>query len=137
MESFQEMFDNLYDNLHINSTNVQFKLPIPILIKNGSNYLWKNPKEFLKLVKRPPDHFVGFLAHQLNCNINWITESKSDGLIITKKIDDNTIILMMKNYLKDYIFCKSCKSNNTYITKDKEIRKYHFICLNCSYNIYL
>lgn len=138
MESFEDMLNELYDNLDQNNKVVSVALPEPKLIKNGNNIIWKNVKEFLRLTNRPPDHFTTFLNKDCNCQVNWITESKSDGLIFTqKKIKAVHIIDYMKLYLKEYVVCKSCKSYNTTIIKDSSIRKYNLICLNCKNEYYI
>lgn len=137
MDTFEIMLDDLYDNLEQKNNLTKFIIPEPILIKNGNNNHWKNVKDFLKLAKRPPDHYVNYLSDQLSCKINWLTESKSHGLIIYKKIKPLVLTENMNNYLKDYVLCKSCKSSDTYIEKDKIIRKYNFICTNCDAKYYI
>jgi len=138
MESFDEMLINLYENLNNNKETLNIVLPNPNLIKNGTTFIWKNVKEYLKIVKRPPDHFLNFLRNELNIQINWITNSKSDGLILDhKKIKTDAVINAMKIYLKEYVICKSCISSNTFIQKDKNLRKYNFTCLNCNNEYYI
>jgi translation initiation factor 2 subunit 2 len=133
MESFDEMLVELYNNLDQSNEVFKISLPEPIIIKNGSNFIWKNVKDFLRITKRPPDHFVSFLKKESNCVINWISESKSDGLTFSqKKLKNDFLIDHMKIYLKEYVICKSCKSINTYIQRDKQLRKYNFICINCN-----
>ena len=126
----------IYNVLHLSiSNNVK---PLILFIKNVNNIIWKNVKEFLKISKRPPDHFLGFLRKESIYTINWQSESKSDGLILNqKKIKNDFLIDKMKIYLKDYVICKSCKSINTYIEKDKQLRKYNFICVNCNNEYYI
>ncbi len=137
MNSFLVMLDKIYNNMDQNKNVDKFILPDPELIKNGNNIHWKNVKDFLKLVKRQPDHFLNYLGSQLSCKVNWISESKSHGLIIYKKIKSPQIIDIMKNYLVNYVICKSCKSSNTYLEKDKTIRTYNFICTNCENKYYI
>jgi translation initiation factor 2 subunit 2 len=132
MESFEQMLVELYDNLDQNNEVFKISLPEPNIIKNGSNVIWKNVKDFLRITKRPPDHFLSFLRKEGTVVINWISDSKSDGLIFSqKKLRPDFLIDQMKTYLKEYVICKSCKSINTYIERDKQIRKYNFICKNC------
>lgn len=136
--SFDQMLNELYDNLNQSNNNLKIILPEPQLIKNGSNFIWKNVKEYLKLVKRPPEHFINFIKKETNWQINWITSSKSDGLILNqKRLNNGQIIDIMKSYLKEYVICKGCKSTYTYIEKDKNIRKYNFSCLNCHNEYYV
>jgi translation initiation factor 2 subunit 2 len=132
MESFEEMLIDLYNNLDQSNDVFKISLPEPIIIKNGNNIIWKNVKDFLRITKRPPDHFLIFLRKEGNVVINWISDSKSDGLTFSqKKLRSDFLVDQMKTYLKEYVICKSCKSINTYIERDKQIRKYNFICKNC------
>jgi len=132
MESFEQMLIDLYNNLDQSNDVFKISLPDPIIIKNGNNIIWKNVKDFLRITKRPPDHFLIFLRKEGNVVINWISDSKSDGLTFSqKKLRSDFLVDQMKTYLKEYVICKSCKSINTYIERDKQIRKYNFICKNC------
>jgi len=131
MESFDKMLDEVYDNLEQKDNISKFILPNPVLLKNGNNMHWKNIKDFLRLAKRPPDHFIKYLSDQISSKINWISESKSNGVIIYQKVRPQILLDVMKNYLKEFVICKSCKSYETYIEKDQVIRKYNFICRNC------
>jgi translation initiation factor 2 subunit 2 len=138
IDLFDNMLNELYDNLEQTNDTTKIILPEPIIIKNGSTNMWKNVKAFLKITKKPPDHFVIFIRNEANCHVNWISESKSDGLIFSiKKLKKEFLIDQMNKYLKEYVICKSCKSINTIIQKDKQIRKYNFICLNCNTEYYI
>ena len=133
MESFENMLDNVYSNMVQYNESLNITLQEPEIIKSGHNYIWKNVKEYLKITKRPPNHFLSFLTSETTSKVNWITESKSDGIIFNqKKITSVILINLMKKYLKEAVICKSCKSMNTYIEKDKNVRKYNFVCLNCN-----
>jgi translation initiation factor 2 subunit 2 len=138
MTEFEIMLDEAYNLLENNKTNnLDIKIPEPILIKNGNKILWKNVKEYLKIVKKPPDHFLLFLNNELSNCVSWISDSKSDGLIFQTKIISSSIIKLMKKYLIEYVICKSCHSNDTELIKDKNIRKYKFKCNFCFQEIYL
>ena len=137
-ETFENMLIDIYTNMNQINEKYNITIPDPIIIKNGNNIIWKNVKEFLKISKRPPDHFLTFLRKESIYTINWQSESKSDGLILNqKKIKNDFLIEKMKTYLKDYVICKSCKSINTYIEKDKQLRKYNFVCVNCNNEYYI
>jgi translation initiation factor 2 subunit 2 len=132
--TFEEMLDVLLNKIEKKQQNVNIVLPNPILIKSGNNMIWKNIKDYLKIVKRHPDHFINFLNYELSCLINWISESKSDGCIIHLKVKNNTIVDLMKKYIREYVICKSCQSSNTKIDKDKVLRKHIFTCNDCNNN---
>jgi translation initiation factor 2 subunit 2 len=106
-------------------------LPDIILIKNGTKIIWKNIKEYIKIMKRTPEHFYNFLLFETSNKINWISESKSDGLNFQYKIKLDNIKLLVNKYLIQCVICKECKSYNTKLIKDNKIRKYNFLCQDC------
>jgi hypothetical protein len=137
MESFDVMLENLYTNLELKKNNYKIILPDPILIKSGHKTIWKNVKEFLKLFNRHPDNFINYINNETTIMAYWVSDSKSDGCIFQTKTKKDYIYELMKKYIKDKLLCKSCQSIDTYIIKDKELRKYNFICNNCKNNYIL
>jgi translation initiation factor 2 beta subunit (eIF-2beta)/eIF-5 len=131
MESFDEMLNNLYMNLECKKNNFTMVLPEPILIKSGYKTIWKNIKEFLRMFNRHPDDFSNFVNTKTISKVLWISDSKSDGCIFQDKTKKEYVYELMKRYIKEQIVCKSCDSVNTTITKNKDLRKYNFICGDC------
>lgn len=141
MDSFDMMLDDVYEKLEscTNSVKMQSKIiiPSPELTKHGHHFIWKNIKTFLKIVNKPPEHVVKFFSDELKCQITWITESKSDGINIDyDRLSSSTITELMKKYVLEYVYCKKCKSTNSIISKDSNVRKYLFVCQNCGDQYY-
>ena len=135
MSEFNSMLDEVYTIINESKENISgIRLPEIIFINNGTKVIWKNVKDFLRLVKRNPTHLLNFLNVELLNKVNWISESKSDGLNFRFKIKKEVLSSLLIKYVKEYVICKSCKSLNTNIEKDKEIRKYIFKCNNCKNN---
>ena len=100
-------------------------------------FIWKNIKEFLRVVNKPPEHVVKFFSDELKCQITWITDSKSDGINIDyDRLKSTTINELMKKYVLEYVYCKKCTSTNSIISKDSQLRKYLFVCQNCGDQYY-
>jgi translation initiation factor 2 subunit 2 len=131
METFEEMLDNLYANIECKKNNLKIVLPEPILIKNGKKTIWKNVTNYLKLFNREPNHFINFINTETSTNINWLTDKIIDGCIFTNKTSKDLVYEIMKKYIKEQILCKSCQSIDTYLEKNKELRKYNLICNSC------
>jgi len=136
-EQFESMLDKLYSNLQLKKNNTKIVLPEPILVKSGHKTIWKNTKEYLKLFNRHPDDFITYINNNTTAKICWITESKSDGCIFDTKAKKDYIFELMKQYIMERIMCKSCKSIDTTVTKDTNIRKLSFKCNNCKNELYL
>jgi translation initiation factor 2 beta subunit (eIF-2beta)/eIF-5 len=137
-ESFEIMLDNIYNNLNINNNNTRIELPKPILIKSGQKTIWKNPHEFINMFNRQSDDFTNYINNKSSTQIIWLTDTISDGCIFNIKIKNSDYITnIMRSYVNDRIICKSCKSINTIITKDNNLRKYKFTCYNCNTELYI
>lgn len=135
---FNTMLDDVYEKINNNRVKSNnLVLPELVLINNNTKIIWKNVKDFLRAVRRSPDHLLNFFNYEFPNKVNWISESKSDGLNFTFRIKKEVLNQLLIKYIKEYVICKSCKSVETYIEKDKQIRKYIFKCVNCnnSYSI--
>jgi translation initiation factor 2 beta subunit (eIF-2beta)/eIF-5 len=114
------------------SEETKLILPNPELEKSTTRILWK-VKSFLDRIQNPKEHFYDFVASETGKKINWVSECISDGIIIhAKKISQNDIITLMKKYVDLYVLCKICKSSQTEMYRDTEIKKYRIKCIHCN-----
>lgn len=128
---FNTLLDEVYEQLGTNKKETII-LPNIILEKDTTRVIWKNIKEFLKIRDISANHFYNFISYKIKDNINWVSDHKSDGLIIhNKKISDEDIKDVMKKYVKEYLICKICNKSDTTMEKDKSIRANKIKCNNC------
>ena len=127
---FNKMLDDIYSNLE-EQTRVKLVLPKLDINVTTTNTYWKNVKAMLKTLKRGPDHFVSLMNNEVG-DTNWLTGSKSDGLVILGKVKKEKIVTFLQNYIQKYVFCSVCKSHKTTIEKNNSLRKYQVICQNCN-----
>jgi len=135
MQNFESMLDDVYSQLG-EKQKTKLKIPLPVLNITTTNTYWKNVKEFLKIIKRHPDQFMEYLKVELG-DVNWMTSSKSDGIVIIGKFKKDKIMKLMQQYMNKYVVCNTCKSNSSKLKFDNTIRKYKFTCKDCfcEYNI--
>jgi translation initiation factor 2 beta subunit (eIF-2beta)/eIF-5 len=134
-DTFESMLDELYDKSIGIEKKKTLNIPPPELIVDTSRIFWTNPKIYLKLINRPPEHFLNFMIVESSIKMNWKTESKSDGIVIhSNKMKKNTLIELIKKYIEQNVSCKYCFSFNTIITKNSDIRKYEINCNDCNCN---
>ena len=133
MLSFNEMLSDVYSQFDTTvSEETKLILPNPELEKSTTRILWK-VKSFLDRIQNPKEHFYDFVASETGKKINWVSECISDGIIIhAKKISQNDIITLMKKYVDLYVLCKICKSSQTEMHRDTEIKKYRIKCIHCN-----
>jgi translation initiation factor 2 subunit 2 len=137
METFENMLDDLYNNLDLKKSNPRIVLPEPVLIKSGHKTIWKNPNEFLVIFNRNQNDLSNFINAETNATINWISESVLDGCIFSSKVKKDYIYELFKKYVNERVICKSCKSLDTILERNQELRKYNFKCNNCNNELIL
>ena len=135
--TFDIMLDSLYLNLNTKKSKFEILLPEPLLVKSGHKTIWKNTKDFLKLINRDPDNFILFINTNAMSGTYWLTDSVSNGCIFQNKTTKEHIYEIMKKYIMNQVLCKSCQSLDTIIEKNKDIRKYNFFCNNCKNEYYV
>jgi len=133
LPSFESQVDEAYKILNNNTKSCK-NLVLPELIINieTTRLHWKNVKEFLQFINRNPDHFMKWLKSELPSHtIDWVSNSKSDGLIIQGKRQKKAdIIDIVLKYVNIYVICASCKQVNTKMNKLNH-KQYEFECLKC------
>jgi translation initiation factor 2 subunit 2 len=130
-EQFYDMLTDVYSELEsLSSSNTKLIIPDPIIKQNTTNTCWENVKKILQAINRPPDHFIDFLNKQLNTG-EWITASKSDGILLIGKFKVNQIKNVISEYIKQYVICNICKSTDTILDKNKDLRSYFVSCNKC------
>lgn len=132
MKTFEEMLDNVYVQLNeIKHPTTKLIIPIPIIEQSTTNTYWKNIKKILITINRPGDHFVDYLNSELKTG-NWISSSKSDGLVLLGRFNNKVLTQVLHNYVKKYVICNICKSANTTLDKNKDLRTYVISCNQCN-----
>ena len=127
LNSFTFMLDDLYSNLNIQK-NDKLILPNLNIVTSTTNTFFKNAKDVLRTLKCNPEHYVKYMDTELG-SVNWVSNSKKDGIIIKGKVKKLKIQLLLQEYIKKYICCNICKSLNTKIIKDKKIN--YIYCNKC------
>ena len=135
--SFQERLEQVYEELQSENDVEKLVLPNPSIEVTTTNTYWKNVKDFLRKVNRPPKHFIEFLADQLGTEVSQRSSSLSQGIILIGKQKKQKILPLIEKYMKDYVVCKYCNCYKSKLKKDDTIRKYIFTCSNCksSYSV--
>ena len=129
--SFESRLEEVYNHLTQEDKVEKLILPKPTIEVTTTNTIWHNVKEFLKVVNRPPKHFIDFLSDELGTEVSQKSSSLSHGLILIGKQGPKKVLPMIEKYMKDFVVCKYCNSYKSKIKKDETIRKYVFYCKSC------
>jgi translation initiation factor 2 beta subunit (eIF-2beta)/eIF-5 len=123
--SIDELLDRAYSNItpHKGKINV----PTPIVTRqNMRTYLTNFDKIVLKLNANDQD-MLTFFASELEKNVSI---NEKNQLIICGSYDEKKISGVIKNYIKQRMMCKQCKSINTKVITASRIAKMH--CADCN-----
>jgi translation initiation factor 2 subunit 2 len=130
-DNFFKMLNDVYVELDTLTTNSsKLIIPDPIIEKSTTNTYWKNVKKILQSINRSPEHFIEFLNKELKTG-EWISNSKSDGIVMIGKFTKNQIMHVISEYIKKYVICNICNSIDTIMDKNKELRSYFVLCNKC------
>jgi translation initiation factor 2 subunit 2 len=130
-DNFNEMLDDVYGELDsLTSNTAKLIVPNPVIEKSTTNTYWKNVKKILQQINRPPEHFIDFLNKELKTG-EWISASKSDGIVMIGKFSSTQIMHVISNYIKKYVVCTICNSTDTILDKNKDLRSYFVSCNKC------
>jgi translation initiation factor 2 subunit 2 len=129
--NFDNLVDKAYNELGNKKPKQKLVIPENIVEIESTRLYWKNVEDFLLLTNRCAEHFMKWLKSELpSQEINWLSNSKSDGLIIHGKKQNKTIINnFVFKYINKFVICSSCKSYNTLLTKNQN--QYEFNCNDC------
>ena len=101
---FESMLDNIYENLE-QKQKKKLVLPKLEISTSTTNTYWKNVKKFLQTINRGPNHFIEYMNKEIG-QTNWVSSSKSDGIVIIGKVNKNKIVTLIQNYTKEYVILK-------------------------------
>jgi translation initiation factor 2 subunit 2 len=106
-------------------------VPVPQIELSTTNTYWKNVKKILMTINRPPEHFIDYIQREMHTG-EWISSSKSDGIVLIGKHKIDKITTILQSYIKKYVICNICNSSNTILDRNKELRTYMLNCNKCN-----
>lgn len=113
---------------HALSGTKSYKIPPPQCMREGNRKtVFANIAEICKRMKRTEEHVTAYLFTELGTN------GSVDGsrrLVIKGRFQQKQIEQVVRNYIIEYVTCKTCKSPDTELNKG-ENRLYFITCNNC------
>jgi translation initiation factor 2 beta subunit (eIF-2beta)/eIF-5 len=129
---FNTLVNDAYIILDQQARGQDLILPEIIAESSPTRLHWKNVKEYLKVIRRHPDHFIEWMSSELpGQEINWFSGSKSDGLIVHgKRQKKSDLADLALKYVNVFVVCPSCKCADTKMTKTTH-KTHEFECFSC------
>ena len=132
--SYDDLLKNIYDKMSQNNINLNVTkkliLKPPMVIRINSNKsIWINFNDFCQTVNREHRYVIIQVENKLNLKTSL---NKNNELILHNKIIFSTVENIIREFIKSHIQCHTCKSFDTYVSKNREIRLTFIVCNNCS-----
>jgi len=89
---------------------------------------WINFDDICTTMNRPPEHVSAYVLAETNTDGTFTGEGQ---FILKGRFYQRSVEHMLRNYVKEYVICKVCKSPKTDMEKDQSTRLHKIICRNC------
>lgn len=102
-------------------------IPAPLIYKDGSKKVrWVNFSEICNIMNRPKEHIITYIIAELGTSGNI---DGTDSLVLRNRFRQNQIETVLRNYIKQYVRCYSCKTVETSLIRDNSLM--FMICYKC------
>lgn len=127
--------DRLYEIIsQKKKLNNGIKIKHPITCIRGRKTIWANFQIINKSINRLDNHFLKYIISELSCDCN-LSQEEDGQLYINGIFKEKHIENVIKNYITNYIKCKSCNSFDTYMIKENRINKVNCNVCKTSYQV--
>jgi len=104
-----------------------FVMRPPQVVRSGTKKTaFVNFMDIAKALHRQPKHLLAFLQAELG---TVGTIDGSNQLILKGKFQQRNIETVLRKYIKEYVFCHTCRSPDTILNKD--VRLFFLQCMPC------
>lgn len=95
----------------------RFQVPDPDVMVEGKTTVIRNFGEIADVLRREPDHILGFLLRELG------TAGTLEGqrVVFKGKVTTSQIADRLKGYVDEYVLCSECSRPDTKIVKDGRV----------------
>lgn len=132
MYTYEELLDRIFGMLNPDiSTKKAFKMKPPVVVREGTKrVVLVNFQEIVTAMNRLPDHLLSYMLAELGTSGSTDAQGrvtfKYAGRQAQKHMES-----VIKQYVKEYVLCKLCKSSDTKLNKDSATRLYFMVCNSC------
>lgn len=92
----------------------RLQVPEPDVMVDGRNTVIRNFQEIATVLRRDPEHVIGFLARELGCP--GVLDLPRG--VLKSKIAKDAIAQRMREYTEKYVVCQECKRPDTHLAKE-------------------
>lgn len=127
ISEYENLLQYIQNNVSKNKKKIttRFELPLVDIMWEGQKTFLRNFVEFPKTLRRDPNKILQYLSKEFAVPAERI----GDQAMFAGKRDPEDFTRLFQIYVKDYVECQTCKSQDTKIEKENRIS--FLICEAC------
>jgi translation initiation factor 2 subunit 2 len=115
MEDYRALLERAHEKLPpIRVGGERFQVPEADVMSDGKNTVIRNFQEICTVLRREPEHVIGFLARELGCP--GVLDLPRG--VLKSRVTKDQIAQRMRDYTAKYVICSECKRPDTHLSKD-------------------
>jgi len=132
--TYDELLTRIFSMLSGSASNADrraFKMKPPVVVPDGTKrHILVNFSEICNLMNRLPDHLLSYMLAELGTSGSMDGQGRVTFKYAGRKAQKH-MESVIKQYIKEYVLCKLCKSPDTKLNKDQATRLHFMVCGSC------
>jgi translation initiation factor 2 subunit 2 len=125
-EDYQALLDRAHRLLPpVRVATERFQIPEPDVMTDGKNTVIRNFKEITDVLRREPEHVIGYLARELGAP--GVLDLPRG--VLKSRVSRDQIAQRLREYSEKYVICSECKRPDTHLSKEGRLTL--LICEAC------
>ena len=115
MEPYSALLERAREKLPpVQTGGDRFQVPDPDIMTDGKNTVIRNFQEICSVLRRDPDHVIGYLAKEFGCpGVLDLPRA-----VLKSRLAKDAIAQRIREYTAKYVICSECKRPDTHLVKD-------------------
>ncbi|HTT73264.1 MAG TPA: translation initiation factor IF-2 subunit beta [Thermoplasmata archaeon] len=98
----------------VRTDSERFQVPEPDIMTDGKNTVVRNFQEICGVLRRDPDHVIGYLAKEFGCpGVLDLPRA-----VLKSRLAKDAIAQRLREYTTKYVICSECKRPDTHLVKE-------------------
>ncbi|MCI4345209.1 MAG: translation initiation factor IF-2 subunit beta [Thermoplasmata archaeon] len=115
MEGYSALLKRAREKLPVVQVSTdRFQVPEPDVMVDGRNTVIRNLQEIATVLRREPEHLIGYLARELGCP--GVLDLPRG--VLKSKLPKDAIAQRVREYTEKYVICSECKRPDTHLVKE-------------------
>jgi len=135
--TYQQMLQRLYSKIGSDTITSQCIIPVPKIIRSGKRTVIQNFNDILCIInpitennERTRDHLIKYISIELSAHVD--NTNNINDINIHGRFQVNQIEKILREYIKEYVRCRTCRSFDTKLIKDQRVKNFILKCFACS-----